>query len=302
MKRLKRFIGALAELFQRTDSDSVYAMAGHSTLFLIISFFPFVMLLLAAVPYAPVTEAQVETAFNGLFSGGIQTTVQTAIGEIFDRSGSMTLSITAITLLWTASTSVYSVMLGLNRVYNHKETRNYFLVRGISLLYTVIFLAALLIALILMVFGNSIVKVLQSLIPSLSRFDSSLNFGRQILAFLLILFFFDLLYTIVPNRPSRMLFELPGAVVSALGWYIYSFFYSIYIQNFSNVSYVYGSLAAIVLLMVWLYFCMYIFFVGAEVNQMAEQRGWCRARRAALKEKKAAQKERRSRWKIREKK
>lgn len=292
MKRLKRFFDTLAELFKMTDSDSVYAMAGHSTLFLIISFFPFVMLLLAAIPYAPVTESQVESAFNVLFSGGIQATVQAAIGEIFDRSGSITLSITAITLLWTASTSVYSIILGLNRVYNHKETRNYFLVRGISLIYTVIFLAALLIALILMVFGSSIVKVLQSLIPSLDKFDGTLNFGRQILAFILILFFFDLLYTTIPNRPSRMLFELPGAVVSALGWYIYSFFYSIYIQNFSNVSYVYGSLAAIVLLMIWLYFCMYIFFVGAEVNQLAEQRGWCRARREALKEKMEAKKQR----------
>ena len=56
-----------------------------------------------------------------------------------------------------------------------------------------------------------------------------------------------------------------GGSLSALAWVLYSFFFSIFVENFGNYSSVYGSLAALVILMLWLYFCMYIMFIGGEV-------------------------------------
>jgi len=279
MKFLKEIWKTIKRLSHKATVDSVYAVAGHSTLFMVISFFPLVMLFLALIKYTPITEDQVLGLFDFVSFGRIKNIISLAINEIFQLSGSFALSLSAITLVWSASTSMYSVMRSLNAVYNIKETRNYFLLRAISILYTVIFVTSFVIALALMVFGNSIIGILAKKFVFLNGFGSVLSVLRYVIAFFILLIIFDILYTVIPNRPSHLLFELPGAVFTSLGWYLFSFFYSVYIENFSNMSYIYGSLTAVVLLLIWLYICMYIFFLGAEVNEIAADFGWCKLKR-----------------------
>lgn len=283
MKKVSFVKNEIKSLSKRINEDSVYAVSGHATLFIIISFFPFIMLLLALVKYLPFSKEQIVELFDNVSLGIMNDTVRNAINEVYEIPSTLVLSITAITVLWSASKSVYSVQLGLNRIYNHKETRNYFLLRGLSLLYTATFLISILVALILMVFGKTIIDFLLLYFEGLIAFDLVLNLARQGIAFFIITAIFTLFYTFVPNRPSRLIFELPGAITAALGWYVFSFFYSMYIRNFGT--FIYGSLTAVVLLMVWLYICMYIFFVGAEINIVAEKYGWCKTSRQKFLEK-----------------
>jgi membrane protein len=74
------------------------------------------------------------------------------------------------------------------------------------------------------------------------------------------------MYIFIPNRKTKLYKEFPGALVSAAGWMGFSYLYSFYIDNMGNYSNMYGSLTAIVLFMLWFYFCMYILFIGGEVN------------------------------------
>ena len=264
---LKRFYHTVKGVLKSASKNSVYAYAGHSALFIIISFFPLLMLLLASVKYMPFSEKEVLELVSAIPLGSANNTLNTAIREVYARSGSLALSISAITLLWSASTSIYSITRGLNAIYGHTETRNYFLLRGLSLLYTVLFIIALLVLLVLMVFGGGILAFIYIKIPFLSDFSGMINVLRGAVTYLSILLFIDLMYTFIPNRRSNMIKELPGAIISSICWYGFSFGYSVYIENFSNVSFVYGSLTAVVLLMIWLYILMYIFFIGAAVNK-----------------------------------
>ena len=75
-----------------------------------------------------------------------------------------------------------------------------------------------------------------------------------------------LLYLVIPNRKSRLLAELPGAVLTAGGWICFSYLFSFYIDHRQNIAFAYGSLTTLAFSMLWLYFCMYILFVGAEIN------------------------------------
>jgi membrane protein len=88
---------------------------------------------------------------------------------------------------------------------------------------------------------------------------------RTMLLFILTLCF-AMLYTYVPEKKQQFLKQVPGAIFSTLGWIGFSFAFSIYFSNFSNYSVMYGSLTAIVLLMLWLYSCISILFFGAEIN------------------------------------
>ena len=83
--------------------------------------------------------------------------------------------------------------------------------------------------------------------------------------------FFVLLYKTVPNRHTRWLAELPGAILSAISWMGVSYLYSLYIAQ-ERVVRVYGSLAAVVLLLIWLYACMYIVFIGAKINYLLRKK------------------------------
>lgn len=266
--RFRNIYLKVKSVLKSASENSVYSYAGHSALFIIISFFPLLMLLLASVKYMPFSEKEVLELVSAIPLGNANNALNTAVKEVYARSGSLALSISAITLLWSASTSIYSITRGLNAIYGQSETRNYFLLRGLSLLYTVLFIIALLVLLILMVFGGGILAYVYIKIPLLSNFSGAINLLRGVVTYLSILLFMDLMYTFIPNRRSSLLKELPGAVISATCWYGFSFGYSVYIENFSNVSFVYGSLTAVVLLMIWLYILMYIFFIGAVVNKM----------------------------------
>ena len=102
--------------------------------------------------------------------------------------------------------------------------------------------------------------------PFLAHVSAYIISIRTLLSLTLLTIVFALMYRILPNAQNGFRQQLPGAVFSSLGWMIFSLSYSLYIDHFSSISYLYGSLTAIVLLMLWLYYCMDIFLIGAEIN------------------------------------
>ena len=94
---------------------------------------------------------------------------------------------------------------------------------------------------------------------------------RTLLSAFVLTVFFMVIYCFFPKRKVTFLNQFPGAIFATAGWFLFSFVYSIYITYFSNFSYTYGSLAAIVLIMLWLYICMTITLLGAEINVFLER-------------------------------
>ena len=74
------------------------------------------------------------------------------------------------------------------------------------------------------------------------------------------------MYKFLPNRKDWLRKQIPGALFSAIGWQVVSWIFSMYLDIFEGFSDMYGSLTTIVLIMLWLYFCMYCILLGAEVN------------------------------------
>lgn len=81
-----------------------------------------------------------------------------------------------------------------------------------------------------------------------------------------------IIYKWIPNRTSSFRGQFPGALIATLGWVAVSVGCSIYMDNFTNFSYIYGSMAGIMILLLWLYFCMSMVFYGAEVNYFLENK------------------------------
>lgn len=266
--------------------DFVSAFAAQTAFFIILSIFPFLMFLLTTLNYLPVSAEELLMLSENLFPEEIYHIVQTIVSELIEKSSGTLLSITVIAALWSASRGTLALSRGLNAVYQQKETRNYFLIRGISVLYTLAFAVLLIVTLVLLVFGNQLYQFIVVKLPFLGDFVMILLSLRSLITMAVLTLFFLLLYMAIPNRKSRILRELPGAIITAGGWLGFSFLFSFYIDHMGNFSYTYGSLTALAVCMLWLYFCMYILFIGAEINMILAHPEVARASHTLLSKKK----------------
>ena len=200
--------------------------------------------------------------------------------DTFDRISSIFQSgtivpVTIVVALWSAGKGVLSVTSGLNSICENMETRNYFYLRIRASFYTVIFLLAIVSSLVLSVFGNRISVMIYEHIPFLSKVVEFIIRIRTFVTFVVLTVFWDLVYRFLPNRrnmaKTTLRKQLPGAVFTACGWLLLSFFFSVYLDVFKGFTSMYGSLTTIILIMLWLYGCMYIILLGGEINALLEK-------------------------------
>lgn len=248
--------------------DSISAFAAQAAFFIILSVFPFLMFLLTLLNYLPFTLKDCEDFVINLLPNLVSSFVSTILSEVSFQTSGTVLSITMLAALWSASRGVLALSRGLNSVYGYRETRNYFRVRAVSTLYTLVFAVLLILTLILLVFGNQLYRLIIAHIPFLGNAAFLILSMRTLIVMLILTFFFLLLYLVLPNRRSSFFCELPGAILSAGGWLGFSYLFSFYIDHMSSLSATYGSLTAVVVCMLWLYACMYIVFIGAEINNL----------------------------------
>lgn len=260
---------ALKRLSKRFEADNLTAFAAQAAFFIFIAFFPFAMVILSLIKFFPIfnSEGLLEIDFS-FISPTVSELIKSIIIEAGERGSGALISVTSVAALWASSKGVIGIINGLNSVYKTTEKRSYIRLRLTALLYTLVFLIILVLTLGLLVFGNSLFNFVIELVPPLGDISFFVDVSRWLLGMLLLVLFFMFLYTVIPERKTRMRNELPGAVISAVGWMGFSALYSFYIDNIANYSSIYGSLTAIVLLMLWLYFCMVILFFGAEVNDI----------------------------------
>jgi membrane protein len=254
---------------RKLRDDFVSAFSAQAAFFLFISFFPFAMFLLSLLRFLPFTENELLDACRTIFPTAIQGSTISIVHELYTKATSTTvLSITIIATLWTASKGVLSITRGMNGVYANQETRNFILVRLKAAIYTFLLAVLLIVLLVIFVFGNQLYLWITAKVPVLADFALIIISIRTIVGLCILILFFLLLYTVIPNRKTKLIRELPGSILCASGWMIFSYLFSFYIDNMSNLSYTYGSLTAIVLCMLWLYACMYMMYVGAELNSV----------------------------------
>lgn len=270
-RKNSRAVKIIKEFSERIMGDHVGAYAAQSAFFILLSFIPFMMLLLNIIQYTPLTEEAVSSAVMSIIPEDFHGVVKTIIMEIYRRSSAI-LPVSAIIALWSAGKAITSLTYGLNTVYHVKETRNYFVNRLRSMLFTLFFIGAFLVTLVLMVFGRSIQQALTEYFPAVAEFTGMLLSLRTVITMAALMFTFVLMYRFVPNRKVSFESQIPGALVTTISWQILSVGFSFYLEYFPGVTRMYGNLTTMILLMLWVYFCMYLVLVGAEINDWFERK------------------------------
>lgn len=265
---IKRFFRFVFDVMRSSIKNDTLAYSAQSAFFMTISFIPLIILLLSLLKFLPFSTDVILSGIISVFPGGAKELVKSVLTESFNKSGAAVISITAVSTLWAASLGVFSVVDGLSKIFSASRPRGVISGRIMSLFYTIVFLVILVLCLLLFVFGNIITDRLTAGSGVAALFVSS----RLFIGFIILTALFLTMYVIVPHRKTKLLTQLPGALVCAVGWIGFSYLFSYYYTDLSNYSYLYGSLSVIVFFMLWIFVCIYILFLGAEINNCMESR------------------------------
>ena len=252
------------EFIKQINENHIGAYASSAAFFMFLSLIPILLLLCSIIPYTPITKANLMNALVNIMPDSVDPIAINIVTEVYGKSTAL-VSITAIATVWTGARGIWALNRGLN-VINDVNHRGYFALKFRSCLYTVILLFSIILAMAIMVFGDVADAFIRSTIPTskyLMDFFSNLKF--LIVLFLLFIFFM-FLFTWLPNERQKWYNQIPGAAFSSLVWVGFSWGFSIYTEKFINFT-MYGSLARVIILMLWLYICMYIVLLGAMINR-----------------------------------
>lgn len=252
------------EFYDKCTEDRVDACAAQSAFFIILSALPFLMVMFSLLKYTFMGKADFLQLLQSFCPDYVLPFLITIVDEVYDHSAGI-LSVTAVVAVWSAAKGLQYLIKGLNAVYEVDENRNWFILRFWAIIYTLIFALALLFLLGFMVFGQTVKNILLKKF-AYSALLSFLGSGiKWLFGIAVLIVFFTVAFTVLPNKKLKMKRQFPGACFTAAGWTVFSFGLSIYVNDFHGFS-MYGSLTTLTLLMLWVYFCMYIMLLGAELN------------------------------------
>lgn len=268
---MKARIKDIMYFLNQTQDEHMGAFAAQSAFFLFLSFFPLISIAITVPRFLPITEQEIIDMICNILPSRFESYVKDIVNEIYEGSSNSATIISIVVALWSSSKGLMAIRNGLNEVYRSRENRNYVIIRGISSFYTAILLILLVVLVPLNMFGTQIAKWILSRFPNFENVTLLIYGLRTSATFVLLFLLFWVLYTIVPTRRTKFREQVPGALFSAFTWVAITKIYSLYIDNYANRSYMYGSLTTVILLMFWLYFVIYMMFVGAQINEYTSQ-------------------------------
>ena len=265
MRTIYRLYHIFRDFNWQMTKKNIAAFAASTAFFLFLSMIPLLMALCAILPFTTLTEEILISAIMRFTPDAMHGLVISVVSDVYARSAG-TITIYAIVTVWSASKAMLALIHGLNAVNDFEERRNYFVLRFLACIYTVILLVAMIVALFVMVFGNVIVDLLLMDIPSLYILVQFIMHFRFLLSWVVLTFIFAMIYAYVPNSKMRFRKQIPGAAFAAVLWSAASYAFAVYVDHFNGFG-TYGGLTTVVIMMLWFYLLMYILLIGAHINR-----------------------------------
>lgn len=263
---LKRVWSFILKFIKKASEDSVAAYAAQVAFFVMLSFFPFIMLLVMVASKLSFMNATVVGYILRVVPNGLEGYVAYVIDDVVNSNFHSFTIITGVVSLWSSAKGIQALTNGLNKIYDVERTRNYFVVRLICALYTLVFMLLCIVAIVLHAFGSQIAKNIIEAYPAFANATLLILSMKNVFTYVIIFVFLLLIYYRLPNRKGYVRHEVSGAGLAALAWMLMTNAFSLYVKYAAANSKMYGSMTSLVLLIIWLYVGMQIVLLGAEIN------------------------------------
>ncbi len=244
---------------------NISSFAASTAFFLFISLIPILYLVCSILPYVNITQDTLRQSVDAVLPGVIGVFLNSIIADVYGQSAGG-ISLAVLVMLWSAGKGMMALMRGLNAVNEVEEEKNYLYVRVIAAVYTILLIVAVIISMLFSGFGKLIVRMFIDSIPGGDIVYSVFTRIRFLYVWVVLTVLFMLIYSYVPGRRQKFLMQLPGALFTAVIWNSFSLVFSAYLEYFGDFG-VYGSLATVVIVLLWLYGMSYIVMIGAHINK-----------------------------------
>ena len=304
MEKLKNLLSRLKDIilqgYRMFQDNKMSVYSGYATLFVVTAVFPCIILIISIVNLIPGYSAKdvAEVLFQVLPDlGSIKDLVVDLMLDIKDESGGLLASAAAVTTLWAASKGVVAIQKGLNQLdgepvgeikeERREEIKAGLLAKGIAiakpilkrLLFTLMLIILIPALLIFQMLGDSLVSVICSSIKkanpdvldsTLESIDSFFHVSSLVVIFLALLVI-TIIFSKLPSKARTLKSQLPGALATGVGWFLFTELFAFFIPRFYHASNLYGSLASLFLVLLWLRFIVMILFGGGILNHILER-------------------------------
>ncbi len=270
--------GVVYEELFRTRAFTVSAAMAF---YFLLSLVPLLAIISALLAYLPIPHLfdQLLDLLASFVPPDSMHMVETILASILTPHHGGLLSLGILGYLWSATGGFASCIEALNIAYDVIKERSWWRDRVQALLLTLTTGGLSLVALFCVIAGPHFGHFMAELFPVPQAFADLWPFLRLIAIFLASVVAIELLYYFGPNRKQRFVSTLPGAIVAMLGFFAASVLMSFYFDHFSNYNATYGSMGAVIMLMLWFYVLALFILIGAELNaEMAKRRQFRRFR------------------------
>jgi len=245
------------------QQHNIPLLAASLAYYFLLALFPLLITGLAIIPYFNIDPNSLVSVIRSLLPAEAASLIEDNIVSFVETPRGGLLTIGIIGTLWSASGGVNAFIKASNEAYGVTESRSMIRVRLIALGLTVGIIFAILVAMLLPVFGDLIVQFMTFLFPISASMSLLFHVIRWSISIVVLTAFLICLYRFAPNRTIPFKHILPGALFASILWQLISLGFSFYVSNFGNYSATYGSLGGIIILMIWFYLTGLILLIGA---------------------------------------
>lgn len=258
----------ISRVFRGVVKDDCDGYAAQIAFFFLFALFPCLLTLTTLLAYLPVPDLfQVLLKIMGRFvPGDVLLLVKDNLHTLVSVQQGGLLSIGVLLSLWTSSNAVISVRTAMNVAYGTEEQRPYWQVRLVSMLLVICFTSFIITSLLLLIFGPLIGIWVASLAGLGDAFTMAWNILRWPVILCLMMAALSALYRYAPAIPLPWREIAPGAVTATAAWVAVSLAFSFYVNNFGSYNRTYGSIGAVIALLVWMYTSAFLVLIGGEIN------------------------------------
>lgn len=269
MLRKKEFYHfAWKEFKRRIFEHNIFGYGAQMAYFFVLSVFPFMIFLVGILSYFSLSYDGFFTGVAEVVPADVVRVMDEYVRELAPRTNFNYLSLSALVTIWSASRGIHALRLAVNRAYGVSPKRTYWRKRVLSIVYTLTLMMAIIFALTLPSMGKEFVRLIETAL------GVDLGLVKVLLAYrwpFIVGFFFAVIsffYYVTFERHNRWREVVPGTLFAMAGWVVLSQAFSMFVNSFGSYALIYGSLGAMVVLMVWFYMSGIVLMLGGEINSI----------------------------------
>ncbi|HEX8846710.1 MAG TPA: YihY/virulence factor BrkB family protein [Pyrinomonadaceae bacterium] len=262
-------------VWTESNTDDIWGRAAQLSYYFLLALFPLLLVMMSLLGIFADKGTQLRENLIGYLIEVMPSTagelVKSTVDELSNSAGAGKISFGLLATLWAASNGMGAISETLNTAYNVKESRPYWKTRLVAINLTIALALLIVAALALLLYGYEIASSIADRAGLSSVFTIIWMIAQWPLVLFFILLAFNLIYYFAPDlKEQEWKWVTPGSIIAVGLWLLISFIFKTYLRYFNSYSATYGSLGALIIMMLWFYFTGLAILVGGEVNSEIE--------------------------------